>query len=134
MAIKALVPVLRVSDVARSMNWYRNTLAMVGEPFPAKPPFEFAILRQGTVELMLRRGNPPDCSSMRQYDWDIYLRREGNQFREVFASMCSLGIVTRRLELMPYGLVEFEITDPDGYVICLSQQIEDSVDLPGPDL
>jgi hypothetical protein len=33
---------------------------------------------------------------------------------------------------MFYGLAEFEITDPDGYVICLSQLIEDSDDLPSP--
>jgi hypothetical protein len=33
---------------------------------------------------------------------------------------------------MPYGLAEFEITDPDGYVICLSQLLEDAGDLPTP--
>ena len=53
MAIKLAVPVLRVTDVARSMEWYRGTLAFVGDPFPTTPPFEFAILRQGQVELML---------------------------------------------------------------------------------
>jgi hypothetical protein len=31
-----------------------------------------------------------------------------------------------------YGLVEFEITDPDDYVICLSQLLEDASDLPTP--
>src|SRR3954447_3171294 len=84
MAIKLAVPVLRVADVARSIDWYRGTLAFVGDPFPAKPPFEFAILRQGQVELMLRRGSPPARSEPRQYDWDIYLRREGEHFRQVF--------------------------------------------------
>jgi uncharacterized glyoxalase superfamily protein PhnB len=132
MAIKLLVPVLRVADVARSMEWYRATLAFVGDPFPAKPPFEFAILRQGQVELMLRRGSPPARPTPHQYDWDVYLRREGESFREVFAAFSTLGIVTRRLEQMPYGLAEFEITDPDGYVICLSQQLEDASDLPRP--
>lgn len=130
MAIQLLVPVLRVVDVERSLHWYRDTLALVGDPFPAKPPFEFAILRQGQVELMLRRGSPPVRSTPRQYDWDVYLRREGDRFREVFAAFSSRGIVTRRLEQMPYGLAEFEIIDPDGYVICLSQQLEDASDLP----
>lgn len=120
MAIKLLVPVLRVADVARSMQWYRETLALVGDPFPAEPPFEFAILRQGEVELMLRRGAPPPRPVPRQYDWDVYLRREGNRFREVFGAFAARGIVTRRLERMPYGLAEFEITDLDDYVICLS--------------
>jgi hypothetical protein len=30
------------------------------------------------------------------------------------------------------GLAEFEITDPDGYVLCLSQSLEDASDLPTP--
>jgi hypothetical protein len=107
-------------------------LAFVGDPFPSTPPFEFAILRQGRVELMLRRGSPPARSTPRQYDWDVYLRREGGRFREVFATFNARGIVTRRLERMPYGLAEFEITDPDGYVICLSQLLEDASDLPTP--
>ena len=132
MAIKLLVPVLRVADVALSMEWYRNTLAFVGNPFPAKPPFEFAILRQGEAELMLRRGSPPARPTLRQYDWDVYLRRKGERFRDVFSAFEARGIVTRRLEQMPYGLAEFEITDPDGYIICLSQQLEDASDLPKP--
>ncbi len=114
------------------MEWYRGTLAFVADPFPSKPPFEFAILRQGQAELMLRRGSPPGRPTGRQYDWDVYLRRDGVSFREVFAAFSARGIVTRRLEQMPYGLAEFEITDPDGYVICLSQRLEDAGGLPGP--
>jgi hypothetical protein len=68
----------------------------------------------------------------RPYDWDVYLRRDGERFREIFEAFSARGIVTRRLEQMPYGLAEFEITDPDGYVICLSQQLEDADDLPRP--
>src|SRR5215468_9492531 len=132
MAIKQAVPLLRVGDVARSMEWYRATLGFVGDPFPAALPHEFAILRQGQVELMLRRGSPPVRRNPRHYDWDVYLRREGDRFREVFAAFSARGIVTRQLERMPYGLAEFEITDPDGYVICLSQQLEDVSDLPKP--
>lgn len=71
MAIKQLVPVLRVADVARSIQWYRDTFALVGDPFPARPPHEFALLRQGQVELMLRRGTPPARSVARPDDWDV---------------------------------------------------------------
>jgi uncharacterized glyoxalase superfamily protein PhnB len=113
------------------MEWYRGMLGFVGDPFPASPPYEFAVLRHGQVELMLRNGSPT-VRQPRQYDWDVYLRREGERFREVFAAFNSRGIVTRRLERMPYGLAEFEITDPDGYVICLSQKLDDASDLPAP--
>jgi catechol 2,3-dioxygenase-like lactoylglutathione lyase family enzyme len=132
MPIKQAVPLLRVPDVARSMQWYREILAFTGHPFPASPPYEFALLRHGQVELMLRRGTPPARPQPRQYDWDVYMRREGDRFREVFTAFYARKIVTRRLEQMPYGLAEFEITDPDGYVICISQQLQDASDLPKP--
>jgi hypothetical protein len=74
------------------MEWYRRTLAFVGDPFPATPPFEFAILRQGPVELMLRRGSPPARSKPRQYDWDVYLRREGERFPDWLAKAEASGI------------------------------------------
>src|SRR3954470_3799253 len=108
MPIKQAVPLLRVADVARSIAWYRETLAFVGDPFPAAPPHEFALLRQGQVELMLRRGSPPVRSKPRPYDWDVYLRREGAHFREIFAAFNARGIVSRRLERMFYGPAEFE--------------------------
>ncbi len=133
MPITNAVPVLRVADVARSIDWYRAMFGFVGEPFPAQPPYEFAILRHGSTELMLRRGSPLVRPQPRPYDWDVYLRLEGSRFRELFAQLNERGIVTRRLERMFYGLAEFEITDPDGYVICLSQPLENADDLPTPD-
>lgn len=81
---------------------------------------------------MVRRGSPPVRAKPKQYDWDVYLRMEGSRFRELFGKFNDRGIVTRRLERMFYGLAEFEITDPDGYVICLSQLLEDASDLPAP--
>ncbi len=132
MAIQQAVPLLRVADVAQTIEWYRGTLGFVGDPFPATPPYEFAILRHGQAELMIRRGSPPVRPKPGHYDWDVYLRFEGSRFRELFAFLSTRGIVTRRLERMLYGVAEFEITDPDGYVVCLGQQLEDASDLPTP--
>ena len=132
MPIKQIVPVLRVADVARSMEWYQTTLGFEADPFPATPPHQFAILRQDSAELMLRRGSSTARSQPRAYDWDVYLRIDNPRMREVFAAFQARGIVTRRLERMFYGLAEFEITDPDGYVLCLSQELEDATDLPTP--
>jgi uncharacterized glyoxalase superfamily protein PhnB len=132
MPLTQAIPVLRVTDVARSMEWYRTTLGFVGDPFPSQPPHAFASLRHGAVEIMLRRGTPTSRPQPRAYDWDVYLRREGEKFREEYAAFQARGIVTRRLERMFYGLAEFEITDPDGYVLCLSQELTDASDLPSP--
>jgi|SRR6266850_6091519 len=132
MPIKMAVPVLRVADVGRSIDWYRDALGFIGDPFPAMPPYQFAILRHGQTEIMLRRGSPPSRPNHAQYDWDVYLRLEGSRLRELAGQLTARGIVTRRLERMFYGLAEFEITDPDGYVICLSQMLEKADDLPMP--
>jgi catechol 2,3-dioxygenase-like lactoylglutathione lyase family enzyme len=132
MPITQAVPVLRVSDVARSLEWYRSTLGFAADPFPASPPHKFAILRQGQTEIMLRAGPVPLREKPAPYDWDIYLRIDKSPFREVYAHYQKMGIVTRRLERMFYGLAEFEITDPDGYVLCLSQHLENADDLPAP--
>jgi len=132
MQIDQAVPLLRVSDVLRSMEWYRSNLGFAGDPFPAAPPHQFAILRQGPAELMLRLGKPHARPQPRPYDWDVYLRCETGRFREVFEAFCARDMVTRRLERMFYGLAEFETIDPDGYVICLSQLLEDACDLPTP--
>jgi uncharacterized glyoxalase superfamily protein PhnB len=134
MKIQLAVPVLRVADVAKAMEWYRTTLGFEGDPFPPAPPYAFAILRHGETELMLRRGTPPARPQPRAYDWDVYLRTDGGDFRKLFSECQSKGIVTRRLEKMFYGLAEFEITDPSGYVICLSQELADMNDLPAPNV
>jgi len=132
MPVKQAIPLLRVSDVARSLAWYLETLGFVGDPFPATPPHQFAILRHGSAEVMLRRGSPPARPQPRPYDWDVYLRLDHANLRQLFATLSARGIVTRRLEQMFYGLAEFEITDPDGYALCLSQAVEDPGDLPSP--
>jgi catechol 2,3-dioxygenase-like lactoylglutathione lyase family enzyme len=124
------VPLLRVPDVARSSAWYRDTLGFDVDPFPATPPYDFAILRHGPAELML------SCSGVARpaawEGWDVYLRLESG-LRDLYARLRPLGVVTRRLERMFYGLAEFEVRDPDGYVICLSEHLADASDLPTPE-
>jgi uncharacterized glyoxalase superfamily protein PhnB len=132
MSITAAIPLLRVEDVGRTIDWYGRMLGFHADPFPQSPPYEFAILRQGPAELMVRRSAPADRAKPEPYDWDVYLRLEGTGLRDLFARLGERGIVTRRLERMFYGMAEFEITDPDGYVLCLAQSLEDATDLPTP--
>ena len=133
MPITHIVPVLRVTDVARSIQWYKNMLGFDGDPFPDKPPYAFAILRHGDSELMIRNEPPIARPTPKKYQWDVHLKLEDMPFRDLFAKLQKAGVVTRRMEKMFYGLAEFEITDPDGYVLCLSQKLEDDSDLPSPE-
>ena len=129
MKTEAAVPLLRVPDVAKSANWYRDALGFEIDPFPSTPPYDFAILRHGCTELMLscaEVGRPVEWKG-----WDVYIRlSEG--LRDLHARLHSQGVVTRHLQRMFYGLVEFDLRDPDGYVLCFSQEIPDAADIPSP--
>ena len=132
MAIVQAVPVLEVADVAASIQWYQKMLGFSADPFPDSPPYQFAILRHGQAELMLRRGTPTVLPGRPPYQWNVYLRLDGGRIRQLCAELSRGGVVSRRLERMFYGLAEFEIKDPDGYAICLAEEIGDSQDSPTP--
>jgi catechol 2,3-dioxygenase-like lactoylglutathione lyase family enzyme len=133
-SIVQAVPVLEVADVGASCEWYRKALGFTAARFPEAPPHQFALLRHGPAELMLRCGAPKAAAPPRPYRWDVYLRLAGGQIRQRFADLSRLGVVTRRLERMFYGVVEFEIRDPDGYALCLAEELGDAQDLPTPQL
>src|SRR5947209_12407977 len=108
--IKA-VPVLEVADVLGSMKWYREMLEFSAAPFPEKPPHQFATLRHGQTELMLRCGSSKVQGERPPYKWDVYLRLGGGQIRRLYTDLAAHGVVSRRLERMFYGLAEVEIKD-----------------------
>ena len=116
------IPLLRVADVARSAAWYRDILGFNVDVFPDEKPHVFAILTRGPAEIMLRRSS--FARSPHWEDWDVRLPLKSG-LRELYARLVPLGVVSRHLERMPYCDCEFDIRDPDGYVICLSQMLED---------
>lgn len=133
MRVFQAVPVLKVSDVQRSMRWYETTSGFEGDPFPETPPHSFAILRHGEAEIMLQCEPGRVAVERKPYSWDVYLRLEGGKLRTLYEQFVANRIVHRRLERMFYGLSEFEITDPDGHVLCLAEKLRNDRDLPTPE-
>lgn len=127
--IHSAVPVLRVADVARTIAWYRDVLGFTADPFPAEPPFVFAILVHGRTEIMVRHA-PGFRRDPAVKGWDVYLRLRGGNIRELFASLQGRAVIARRLERMPYGNAEFEVEDPDGYRLCFGEFLTGAEDLP----
>lgn len=78
---------------------------------------------------MLRRASEGRPSGWR--GWDVYLRLSDG-LRELHARLHPQGVVTRHLELMFYGDAEFDVRDPDGYILCVSQVLAHASDLPSP--
>lgn len=120
----AAVPVLRVADVARSIAFYRDVLGFTADPFPVKPPILFAILRQGSTEIMLRL-DPTARRGAGSQGWDLYLRLGSPSILSLQSAIQAAGLpILRLLERMPYPQVEFEIEDPDGYRVCIARAVE----------
>jgi len=90
------VPVLQVADVAASARWYRNVLGFDADPFPAKPPYQFAILRHGDTELMLQKAAVPVSSALPLGCLSKARRRQDSK-----PLSRSLGNVSRRRRTYP---------------------------------
>ena len=113
------VPVLRVRDVGETVAWYRRHLGFSAEPFPERAPHEFAIIEKDGVQLLVRRGGDTRRSAADQHTgWDLYLWADGVDFARLEASLSEHEMVRPRTP-MGSSLVELEIRDPDGYVLCI---------------
>jgi len=127
------VPVLQVSDVGRSIDWYVATFGFQADPFPPKPPYGFAILRRDSTEMMLQRGDQPlpsPSSDACEEGWAVYLRIAGDGPLDLAKSLRRSTPLVRGPERMFYGLVEFEVIDPDGHRIVVSGAVPGDADVP----
>lgn len=119
------VPVLQVTDVERSVRWYADVLGFKPSPFPETPPYSFAMLMRDDAEIMLQCAPAAQRADVNEtihtdYGWAIYLRVTGEQILDLAAAIGQTTPLLRGPERMFYGLVEFEVSDPDGYRVCLS--------------
>ena len=124
--IDSINPCFAVADVGATMRWYEHELGFTGDPFPSLEPFVFAILRRDKIEIMLQRVEGYDKPDL--YDrrgggvWDAYLRIKGLQ--ELYEAVADRVEIRQPIRRQPYGLSEFEVKDPNGYILVFSELIE----------
>ena len=115
-----------VADVGATARWYAAHLGFEVDPFPQHEPWLFAILRRDAVEIMLQRVadyRKPDLRGLRPGGvWDAYLRLRG--VRALYDGVQGSVNVTRPLVRQPYGQTEFEVTDPNGYVLVFAECLD----------
>lgn len=121
--IRAAVPVFRVENVARSLTWYRDVLGFQASPFPAAPPYDFAILTQGEAELMLRRADAASRRRAKHDGCDAYFRLAGHRICELYDRLRGHATVRRELHRAPNGEMEFDLEDCDGYVLTFTETV-----------
>jgi len=120
MKITSAVPTFLVSDVAATARWYAEHLDFrTAGFFPEQEPWVYASLRRDDAEIMLLSLPgyvKPDLSARRPAGlWDAYLRTHG--VHDLYEAVRGAAFVQTPLKQQPYGDWEFEVRDPNGYVL-----------------
>ncbi len=114
-------PTFLVNDVAMTAQWYEGNLGFTAGFFPKTPPFVYASLQRDGVEIMLLRQEgyrKPEITPSGGV-WDAYIRMQRlfDFCDEVRAKIPLRSDLTKR----PYGDTEFEVMDPNGYVLVFGE-------------
>lgn len=120
---KSICPVFAVADVGATMEWYQSKLGFWSDPFPPDPPHVFAILRRDDIEIMLQRVQNyerPDIYATRPGGvWDAYVRT--SELKSLYEAVKDEVTIVQPLRQQPYGAWEFEVRDPNGYLLVFSE-------------
>jgi catechol 2,3-dioxygenase-like lactoylglutathione lyase family enzyme len=99
--LKAAVPTFLVADVGATARWYTETLGF--RTAGTVPPRE-----------------PPDLAPRRPAGaWDAYVRMQG--VHAFYDSVRGQPFIRTALKKQPYGDWEFEVRDPNGYILVFSE-------------
>lgn len=122
-----LTPNLIVSDVARSVAFYRDVLGFTpGHSVPDAAPYVFASVQSGAVEFFFNAPEPA-CA-----EYPSFKDRPIGGTLTLFIDVVGIAALHDALKdrvtiVMPfehkwYGVTEFAIVDPDGYVITFAER------------
>jgi uncharacterized glyoxalase superfamily protein PhnB len=118
--IRAAVPTFLVADVAGTARWYATHLGFhLAGCAPKDEPHVYGSLMRGPAEIMLlalEGYRKPDLRGRRGGGaWDAYIRMDG--VAALYESVRAQPFVQMPLNQQPYGDWEFEVRDPNGYVL-----------------
>lgn len=129
-AFLRLTPNLVVRDVERSIRFYCDVLDFeLDKHVPEKPPFVFASVRGGGVEIFLNEyttvveeypafGTVPLGGTL-----TLYLAMQGVD--DLYSEIRSNGTrIVMPIETKFYGVREFAVADPDGYILTLAERVD----------
>ena len=125
--LNKLTPNLVVSDVDRSLAFYRDVLGFsVAQTVPDVAPLVFAIMQAGPVEIFLNAPEPAYAEYPafrdRPIGGTLTLFIEATDVRGLHAALADRVTVVMPLEKKWYGVTEFAIADPDGYLITFAER------------
>ena len=124
-------PNLVVADIARSLTFYRDVLGFsVVTSVPDAAPFAFVMLSRDNLMVFLNsvasvREDPAYsklADNVGQSGVAMYFDVKG--VRELYDAIKGKVKVIAPLERKFYGVTEFNIADPDGYLITFAERLD----------
>jgi catechol 2,3-dioxygenase-like lactoylglutathione lyase family enzyme len=116
-------PYFLVPDVAATGAYYERVFGFHCEYAAGEPP-EFAIYSLNGLPLMFRRAPDPALISPNERQggtWDVFYWVEA--LDPLFEELKGRGAAFAYLPVVqPYGVKEFAVRDPDGYVLGFGQE------------
>jgi catechol 2,3-dioxygenase-like lactoylglutathione lyase family enzyme len=118
MALRGLVPIVRVQDVERSIDFYRRLGFVMRNKLESDGHVVWTWLESGKTYLMLNRSPGPMAPGAR----DVLLYLYSSDLVAYRDQLSADGIKVGPIEYPPYMPEgEFSIEDPDGYCILVGQ-------------
>lgn len=125
--VKKITPNLVVSEVERTAAFYRDALGFsVAATVPEQPPYVFAVVQAGSVEIYL---NAPEAAfeeypalKSHPLGGTLTLFLEVEDIGALHEALKEKVPFVRPLERKWYGVTEFAIADPNGYIITFAQR------------
>lgn len=130
MQLQRLIPMLNVSDIETSLDFYRRALGfeIVSDPAAVRD-WRWASIRSGNTELMLSESRR-DTAERRVSDphtdtgWPALYYFYPDDVVRLYAHVLAEGFEPTALAVTRYGMREFSLIDPDGHVISCGQHAE----------
>jgi uncharacterized glyoxalase superfamily protein PhnB len=123
--LTSVAPVFPVADVEATIRWYETEPGFASYPFPEEPPYVFASICRDEVEIMfqlIKNYEKPDLYRLRSGGvWEAYIRMDG--VKELYEAIKDRVDIKMALRRQPYGDWEFEVKDPNGYILIFSELI-----------
>lgn len=131
MKFNTITPNLIVKDMEKSLHFYRDVLGFaVSQTVPDKAPFVFAWMKRDDANLFLNQQMPPqpgqtDPMAGRPVGGTLsmYMVLEGiDDLLKIVEQAGVKPAIALHKEF--YGMKEFAVLDPDGYLIILAEREE----------
>jgi uncharacterized glyoxalase superfamily protein PhnB len=129
-AFKKLTPNLIVADVERSLAFYANVLGFTrGMTVPEQEPFVFGSVVCGSVEIFFNERQtatkelPILAAQPIGTSGTMYLEVEPGTIEGLHERLKAAVPIVMPFVTQWYGVKEFAIADPDGYLITLAERV-----------